>query len=138
VCIIIGNRLSSFFTIARFEPDSIAILGLLCLASFVLYEYGLVLSAGISAGAFAIIFCIESAERIHLGTAKPSQIVGSRCLVINRVAGRADRGIVRVYEEEDGELNPELWSAESGSTIEEGRTALVTGIRSVILLVEEE
>ena len=131
-----SNRLSSFFTIARFGPDSFVVLGGLALASFVLYEYGFIFPAVMSACVFAIIFLVESAEIIRLATYKPRQILGSRCLVIKRVGGRADRGIVKVYGEANGELNPELWSAESDSVIEEGTIAVVRGMRSIILIVE--
>ena len=90
-----------------------------------------------SACVFVIIFLVESMEMIHLGTVTPRQILGSKCLIIKRVAGRADRGIVKVYEEKNGVLNPESWSAESDSVIEEGKVAVVRGMRSIILLVEE-
>ena len=136
-----STKLSSFFTIARFGPDSIVILCLLGFAALAFFAYGLILPAAVISCTFAIIFWAESVEMIHFSRAKPKQIVGSRCLVIKQIAGRTNGGIVRIYKggsEASGELDPELWSAESDSVIEAETTAIVTGTRSVILLVAAE
>ena len=75
---------------------------------------------------------------IHFKRAMPRQIVGSKCLVVKQIAGKTERGIVKIYKTDSGELDPELWSAESDSVIEAGATALVTGTRSIILLVDKD
>ena len=136
-----STKLSSFFTIARFGPDSIVIFCLLGFAALALFAYGFIFPAAVISCTFAIIFWAESVEMIHFSRAKPRQIVGSRCLVIRQIAGRTNRGIVKIYKggsEASIELDPELWSAESDSVIEAGTIAIVTGTRSMILLVDAE
>ena len=80
------------------------------------------------------MFGVKSMEIIRLSRPEKRQLVGRRCYVVKRVErGRA--GIVRVYDQ-NGRLEPELWSAESRQTIVEGQKAEVTQVRSIVLLVK--
>jgi len=130
------EQLSSFFTIARFGPDSILIFVLLGILGSVIYELGFIIPAIAVAGAFSIIFWAESVETIQLKRVEPRKIIGSRCLVVKQIGGRASRGIVKMYKDESGDLEHELWSAESNLLIEKGKVATVKGISSIILFVE--
>jgi hypothetical protein len=80
-----------------------------------------------------VIFAIESSETIQLDRVKERRIVGARCLVLKR-ASATERGLTRLFKA-DGRLDPELWSFEAASLVEEGETALVRGMKSVILEV---
>jgi hypothetical protein len=86
----------------------------------------------------SLIFVVKAGEIIQLDRPKERQIVGKRCLVVKR-ASREKAGVVRLYSDE-GSLDPETWSAElaRGDTIEEGITARVTGIRSIILIIDKD
>lgn len=128
-----GRAISSFFTIARFEPDTLALFGLLIAATVALFLYGFVYLSYLTAGVLVLIFLIESSETITLDRAEHRRIVGAECLVLKRVS-TTERGIARLFKA-DGRLDPELWSVEASSPIMEGEVALVNGMRSVILLV---
>lgn len=130
-----GEIFSSFFTIARFGPDSIVILGGLGVAAVLLYLYDLGLLSIAVALAFTVVFAAESSEVIQLGRASQNKIVGGKCLVTKRIS-KGERGIIRIMKE-DGEFFSELWSAESDSIIEDGEVATITGINSIILQVEK-
>jgi hypothetical protein len=124
---------SSFFTIARFEPDTLAVFGLLVAATAALLAFGSVYLSLLTSGVLLLIFAIESSETIQLDRAKERRIVGARCLVLKR-ASATERGLARLFKA-DGRLDPELWSFEAASPVEEGETALVRRMRSVILEV---
>lgn len=128
-----GGRLSSFFTIARFEADTLALFGVLASTAAVLLAYGLFYLSSLAAGILVAIFFVESFENVTVDRVEDRQIVGARCLVLKRVSV-TERGIARLFKV-DGRLDPELWSVEASSTIMEGEIALVDGIRSVILNV---
>jgi hypothetical protein len=125
------RSLSNFFTIARFGPDTITIFSVLSALTLVLYYWGLGYLSIPVILTLAILFCIESTETISLSRAEYREIVGAKCLVV-RGAVRDNRGIVQLYNS-DGTLDPELWSAESAHSLEDGAVAKVTGMRSVIL-----
>ncbi|MGI0080058.1 MAG: hypothetical protein ACRECH_10585, partial [Nitrososphaerales archaeon] len=125
-----------FFTIARFGPDAIAVFILLGLGAIFLDAYGFRYISIVTAATLAIIFFVESIEIIHLSSPQRRLLVGAKCLVVTR-ASKTERGVVRVYAYPDGKLDSELWSAESGSLIEEGKFATVIGIRSIILQIEQ-
>ena len=131
------NNIGSFFTIARFGPDSIVILGLLGITALVFYLLALPYLSVLVFATLVVIFCAESMETINLDRAHESRIIGARCLVVKKIS-KEERGIVRVYDSE-GNLSYELWSAESqgSKSIAEGKTANIIGIRSIILQIEE-
>ncbi len=80
------------------------------------------------------MFGLESVEMIQLDSAKERRLIGRECLVMKSIS-KGERGIVMVYDQEDGKFGSELWSAESSSTMEEGTIALVVGMRSIILRI---
>ena len=84
-------------------------------------------------GAVAILL-LESAENVQVQKPRQRQLVGRLCLVTKRIS-KGERGFVKVYDPIEQKLSPEIWSAESDSEIEEGKTAIVTGMRSIILRV---
>lgn len=122
----------------RFEPDTIAVMIGLAVASLLLYAYGLKFFAIPPAIGVLSLFVVNSLEIIQTGHPDNSHPVGKKCLVVRRVMGN-HRGIVKVYFD-DSHLGSETWSAEStrSEVIEEGRTAKVVGMKSIILLVENE
>jgi hypothetical protein len=124
---------SPFFTIARFEPDTLGVFGLLAAATAALLVTGSVYLPLLTSGVLLVIFAIESSETIQLDRVKERRIVGARCLVL-KGASSTERGLARLFRA-DGRLDPELWSFEAASPIEEGETALVRSMRSVILEV---
>ena len=131
---------SSFFTIARFGPGMIIILLILISSSVIVFSFtGSILIAILPAVSAAGLVAIKSFEVIQPGRPVERTLVGQRCLVVKAV-GRSQKGIVRIFDT-DGELNPELWSAELARAegvkeIGENQVARVVGTRSVILLVE--
>ncbi|MGI0090850.1 MAG: hypothetical protein ACREBS_03990 [Nitrososphaerales archaeon] len=131
--ILSSQSLSSFFTIARFGPDTLVIFGLLIASTVSLLFYGLVYFSLMTAGALVVIFLVESVETIGLARAESRQIVGAKCMVLKQTS-LGERGIVKLFAP-DGRLDPELWSAESNTMIRAGEVARVTGIRSIILEV---
>lgn len=134
----VKQRNVAFFSLARFGPGSIATLSLLALLAAGLYLIGLKYFAILAAAACIFIFAIKSFEIIQLSRPKERELAGKICLVIKRVSAD-QRGIVKVYR--DGtNLDPETWSAElaRGGMIEEGKTAKIVGIRSIVLQVEDD
>jgi membrane protein implicated in regulation of membrane protease activity len=126
-------RIHSFFNIARFDPDSWFIYGLLAAMTIVLYAIGFNYLSIAPAGAICAIFGVEAQEVIHLDYGEKKQIVGARCSVIRQIS-KAERGVVKLANPQ-GMPNWELWSAESDVPIEEGKIALVSGIRGITLQV---
>lgn len=130
----LGERSKSFFTLSRFGPGAIFLIGILAIATFVLFEYRLMIAAASTGIAAVALFAIKSAEMIHLEKAEQRQLIGAECLVTKRIS-KTERGIVRIYDSSLGKFTPELWSAESDSVIEEGTVARVLDVRSIILRV---
>jgi hypothetical protein len=125
---------SSFFTIARFEPDTLAVFGVLAAAAAaLLFIFRSTYLSALTIVVFAVIFLIEASETINLGRAESREIVGARCFVL-KVSSGTQRGIARLFKA-DGQLEMELWSFEASSPLEEGETAIVSGMNSVILRV---
>ncbi len=132
------QRNVAFFSLARFGPGSIATLSLLALLAAALYLLGLKYFSILPAASCVLIFAIKSVEILQLSRPEERRFVGKRCLVIKRV-GVDQRGVVKVYR--DGtNLDPETWSAElaCGGMIEEGKTAKIVGMRSIVLQVEDD
>ena len=128
----------AFFSLARFGPGSIATLSLLALLAAVLFLFGLKYFAILAAAGGILIFAIKSVEILQLSKPEERQLVGKRCLVIRRVSA-SQRGVVKVYRDATN-LDPETWSAElaRGVVIEEGKTAKIVGMRSIVLQVEDD
>src|ERR1700733_7085510 len=122
---------SSFFTIARFEPDTLAVFCLLGAGAEVLHLLGSTFLSILMVWALVVIFLIEASETISPGRAEYRQIIGSRCIVLKR-SSLTERGIARLLRA-DGKLDAELWSFEASSPISEGEAALVSGTRGVVL-----
>lgn len=131
------QRNAPFFSTARFGPGAIIILALLIMFAMFLYFIGYEYLAIMPTAVALIIFFVMSVQMID-EKRFDRKIVGQKCLVIKKIS-REDRGIVRIYKD-DGDLDHELWSAEGvdGSEIEENRVAKVVGIRSIIVLVEQD
>ena len=130
----LGERSKGFFTLSRFGPGAISLIGIFVLATVVLFEYRLMIAATTTAIAAIALFGIKSAEMLHIEKAEQRQLIGAECLVTKRIS-KTERGIVRVYDASLGKFTPELWSAESDSVIEEGTVARVLDVRSIILRV---
>jgi membrane protein implicated in regulation of membrane protease activity len=128
-------HIKNFFSIARFGPDTLFLLGALSVVTLFLFQLRFTYSAIVTFGAMGVIFAIESVEMIHLEPTREKRIVGAECLVIDKIT-RSERGIVRIYDLDDREFGSELWSAESDCVLEEGTIARVTGISSIILRVD--
>ncbi len=123
-----------FFSTARFGPGSIAILLLLATVCIVLFELGLTYLSLISLGGFSIILGVKSFEILHSSRPKEKEFVGRTCYVMTGLP-IGGKGVVRIFNS-DGSLEPELWSAESSHEIPEGSVVEITGMRSIVLLVE--
>lgn len=129
---------ASFLSRARFGPGSIATLAVLATLAALLYLLHLVFFGVLVAACDILIFGVKSIETLHLSWPEERIIVGKRCLVISRVSA-GQRGIVKLYRDEN-HLDPETWSAEAtrDRVIEEGKTARVVGMKSIILEIEED
>lgn len=127
-----------FISLVRFGPGSIATLSILAILAVMLYILGFGYLAILPAAGDVLIFAVKSTEVLQLSRPEEKQLAGKRCLVIKRVS-KDQTGIVRVFTD-DSRLDPEMWSAElaRGEVVEEGRTAKVVGIRSIILMIEED
>jgi len=73
-------------------------------------------------------------EIIELGRFEHRQLVGRRCLVLDAVE-KGKVGVVRVYDRK-GQLDSELWSAESEYSVPAGQEAEVVGIRTIVLIIK--
>lgn len=128
------SKVRSFFNIARFDPDSLFIYGLLAVIAITLYALGFAYFAIVPATTICCIFLVEAFEVIHLDHPVEKQIVGAKCLVLRRIS-KIERGVVGLTSE-SGQPSWELWSAESAYSLEEGNTVLVSGIKGITLQVE--
>lgn len=122
------------FSFVRFGPGAVTFLVLIAIMAAVFYLSNHRYLA-VVAGAIGVVFVgVKSMERIKVSYPKERVLVGRTCLVVKSIP-KGQQGIVKVFRT-DGSLDPELWSAESASQIEEGSKAVVTGRRTVVLLVE--
>jgi membrane protein implicated in regulation of membrane protease activity len=125
---------ASFLSRARFGPGITGILTSIAAVTVGLYLMGHQYLAVVSAGADILILGVKSMEIIQLSRPEKRELVARKCLVVKRIE-RGKMGVVRTYSR--GQiLDAELWSAESDQEIPEGRTAIVTGLRSIVLLVK--
>ncbi len=129
---------ASLFSSARFGGGILILFFGLGLLALLLFLGGFRFQALLPLSAAAIIFVIKLFETVQYEQFKKRNIVGSKCLVLKE-ARKGDRGIVRIILD-DGRLDNETWSAEvaEGITIEQGKTATVVGLRSIILLIRAD
>jgi membrane protein implicated in regulation of membrane protease activity len=128
-----------FLSLARFGPGTVVLLSCLVVLSFMLFRFRFNYLGILVALVAIAIFSVKSFERIEFGKAEEKKLIGQRCFVVRKISPDR-RGIVRVYRD-DGKLDPELWSAESVTSrteIDENQTAIIVGMRSIILLVEPQ
>lgn len=125
-----------FFSLMRFGPGTVAILAILLVLALVMYFTHLAYLAILVGVVLVLIFFVKSIEVINPGLPEERKLVGSSCLVVKAVT-KGTRGIVKLYRD-NGELDPELWSAElaEGEEIPEGSNARVVAARGIILQVE--
>jgi membrane protein implicated in regulation of membrane protease activity len=124
----------SFLSKVRFGPGIIGILASIAAVTVGLYLTGQAYLAVVSAGADILILRVKGMEIIQLSRPEKQELVGRKCLVVKRIE-RGKMGVVRTYNR--GQiLDAELWSAESDQEIQEGRTAIVSGLRNIVLLVK--
>ena len=127
-----------FLSLARFGPGSILLLSILAIfAALLLYAHLEYLSITVVL-ATVVIFAVKSSETLQMGRPEQRNIIGQRCFIITKVT-KQERGVVRVYED-GGNLNPELWSAETESEawLDQNTFAKVIGMRGIVLLIEPE
>lgn len=127
---------SSFFSLMRFGPGTIAILAILLVLALGMYFAHIGYLAILVGGVLVLIFIVKSIEVINPGLPEERKLAGSSCLVIKAVT-KETRGIVKLYRD-NGELDPELWSAElaEGEEMPEGSKARVVAARGIILQVK--
>jgi membrane protein implicated in regulation of membrane protease activity len=124
---------------SRFGLGTIIMLSFLAVFSLILFYFKVYPLAITFALVAVAIFSVKSFENIQFRRDGGKKLIGQRCFVVKKIAPN-ERGIVRVYRD-DGQLDPELWSAELvtlGQEIVENRTAIVVGMRSIILLVKPD
>ena len=119
---------------ARFGPGSIVIFSLLAAGGILFLVLGEKYLSLMFFGTFALIFGIKSFEVLQLVEPEERNFTGRKCYVVQGLA-KGKRGIVKVYAE-NGSLGSELWSAESYQNITEGSVAKISGVRSIILLID--
>ena len=128
-----------FSTLAQFGAGTIAILSVFIALSLLLFDVRFFDLAIFFVLLAIAIFCVKSFEVIEFGEAREKKLIDQRCLVVKKIAPN-ERGIVKVYRD-DAKLDPELWSVESvtiGAETGENQTAIVVGMRSVVLSIEPQ
>jgi membrane protein implicated in regulation of membrane protease activity len=126
------NKASNFFTIARFEPDSMLIYATLVTMAVILYATGFSYIAIMPVVTLGTILTVESLETIRLEHPPTRQLLGKRCRVLRQIS-KAEKGVVKIADPQ-GRDSWELWSAESTASLQEGSTALITGMRGGMIL----
>jgi hypothetical protein len=115
------HRLARFFTIARFEPDSILVYSLIAFAGVGIYEEGFRYLAFVPFFAFILLLLVECFEEIEIHHPAKTSVVGSRCIVVNSIS-KSNRGVVKLMEESGTLKEWELWSADSKYSIHWGKS----------------
>ena len=128
------RRSAPLLSKVRFGPGVLSILSFIAFMAALLHILGHLYLAVAFGGIGALLLGIKSMEIIQLGRPEQRQLVGRRCLVLNGVE-KGKGGVVRVYDRK-GQLDPELWSAESEYSISAGREAEVVGIRTIVLIIK--
>ena len=128
------RRAAPLLSKVRFGPGVLSILSFIAFMTALLYILGHLYLAVAFGAIGALLLGVKSMEIIQLGCPEQRQLVGRRCLVLNRVE-KGKGGVVRVYDRK-GQLDPELWSAESEYSIPAGQEAEVVGIRTIVLIIK--
>ncbi len=123
---------NTFFTIARFEPDSILIYSILVAMTLILYFLGFYYFALMPLVTLGVIFAVESSETIYLDYPPQKELLGAKCIILKEVA-KGEKGVVKLCDSQ-GKPSWELWSAESTLTLKEGTMAVVMGVREGLVL----
>ena len=118
----------------RFGPGVLSILGFIAFMAALLYILDHLYLAAAFGAIGALLLGVKSMEIIQLGRPEQRQLIGRKCLVLNGVE-KGKGGVVRVYDRK-GQLDPELWSAESDYSISAGQEAEVIGIRTIVLIIK--
>jgi len=118
----------------RFGPGVLSILSFIAFMAALLYILGHLYLAAAFGAIGALLLGVKSMEIIQLIRPEQRQLVGRRCLVLNGVE-KGKGGVVRVYDRK-GQLDPELWSAESEYSISAGQEAEIVGIRTIVLIIK--
>ena len=118
----------------RFGPGVLSILSFIAFMAGLLYILGHLYLAAAFGAIGALLFGVKSMEIIQLDRPEQRQLVGRRCLVLNDVE-KSKAGVACVYDR-NGQLNPELWSAESEYPISAGQEAEIVGIRTIVLIIK--
>ncbi|MDG6998350.1 MAG: NfeD family protein [Nitrososphaerota archaeon] len=129
---------ASLFSWTRFGPGSLAIFGLLGIMAVLLFKFGFRYIVILPIMAAVVIFVVKLVEVIKIENIERVQIVGKKCYVVKHIS-KSEAGVVRLYTDW-GKLGYETWSArtEQSSTIKEGTNAIVTAMRGIHLIVEQE
>ena len=123
-----------YFSTSRFGPGTIGFLIVLSIMTFVLYRIEMYFFAGMLLVSVVLIFGVKSFEVLRAGRPEQRNFVGMKCKVVVEVS-KGKRGVVKLIRN-DGNIDPELWSAEADNFIGIGEEARVVGIKSIILQVE--
>lgn len=127
---------SKFFTLARFEPDSIVVYSLFALTAIILFDFGFRLLAIVPLCTLALLFLVESYEAIDFEHPTNTRLDGAKCLVLTGIT-KSSRGVVKIIDGQ-GKLNQwELWSANSQYSILKGEIAFVKSVRNGLILEVE-
>jgi len=118
----------------RFGPGVLSILSFIAFMAALLYVLGHLYLAAAFGAIGVLLLGVKSMERIQLGRPEQRQLIGRRCLLLNGVE-KGKGGVVRVYDRK-GQLDPELWSAESEYSISAGQEAEIVGIRTIVLIIK--
>ena len=121
------RRSAPLLSKVRFGPGVLSILSFIAFMAALLWAiYAWLWHSGLLVG-------VKSMERIELSRPEERQLVGRRCLVLNGVE-KGKGGVVRVYDRK-GQLDPELWSAESEYSISAGQEAEIVELRTIVLII---
>ncbi|MDG6997676.1 MAG: hypothetical protein JRN15_01015 [Nitrososphaerota archaeon] len=123
-----------YFSILRFGPGMIVILAILAIVTFLLFHIGAYLYSSVFLVTLILIFVIKSGEVLLEGRPEQKTYLGRECRVIVGI-DKGKRGVVKLLRS-DGNVDPELWSAESDSQISAGELARVIEMRTIVLVVE--
>ena len=128
------QRSAPLLSKVRFGPGVLSILGFIAFMAALFYILGHLYLAAAFGAIGALLLGVKSMEIIQLGRPEQRQLVGRRCLVLNGVE-KGKVGVARVYDR-DGQLDPELWSAESDYSISAGQEAEIVGMRTIVLILK--
>lgn len=129
-----GRRSAPLLSKVRFGPGVLSILSFIALMATLFYILGHLYLAAAFGAIGALLLGVKSMEIIQLGRPEKRQPIGRRCLVLSGVE-KGKVGVARVYDQR-GQLDPELWSAESEYSISAGQEAEVVGKRTIVLIIK--